>query len=138
MRRRSRRGITLIEMLAVLVIIALVAMVAVMNVSGSVSGSRVQAAKAVLVELGQSVDLFKLNHGKPPSALQDLVTAPGWVRSGYPVGGYLKSKAVPKDPWDHDYVYTVQADGQYRLLSLGLDGQAGGEGENRDLELGEP
>lgn len=138
MKRQPRRGITLIEMLAVLVIIALVATVALMNVSGSVVKARRDTARAVLVELGQAVDTFKLSHGKLPASLQDLVTAPGWVRSGYPVGGYLKTKIVPNDPWGNPYLYSVESNGEYRLLSDGQDGQAGGTGDDADLVLGEP
>lgn len=138
MRRHPRRGITLIEMLAVLVIIGLVATIVVMNVAGSVSTGRKTTAKAMLVELGQAVDTFKLNHGKLPSSLQDLVTAPGWVRSGYPTGGYLKTKTVPPDPWGGAYAYSVESNGEYRLLSFGQDGQPGGEGDNADIVLGEP
>ena len=46
---------------------------------------------------------------------------------------YLR-KDVPLDPWGHPYVYRIPGQhGDYDLLSLGIDGQEGGDGEGTDI-----
>ena len=48
-------------------------------------------------------------------------------------GPYLK-KAIPLDPWGNAYVFKLPGEhGDYDLLSLGKDGQPGGEGEAADI-----
>ena len=50
-------------------------------------------------------------------------------------GGYLS--AMPKDPWGSDYIYRSPGqDGRFDLISLGADGQPGGDGVNADIEFG--
>ena len=39
---------------------------------------------------------------------------------------------MPKDPWNHDYVYMLEG-GKPTLKSLGRDGQEGGEGPDADV-----
>jgi len=41
-----------------------------------------------------------------------------------------------KDPWNHAYVYRVPGDGRaFDLLSLGKDGQPGGESVDADIKF---
>jgi general secretion pathway protein G len=41
---------------------------------------------------------------------------------------------VPADPWGHDYQYRAPGQhGDFDLLSLGKDGQPGGDGESADI-----
>jgi general secretion pathway protein G len=48
-------------------------------------------------------------------------------------GPYLR-KEVPMDPWGRAYIYACPGEhGDYDLVSLGADGQEGGEGENADV-----
>ena len=48
-------------------------------------------------------------------------------------GPYL-AKAVPPDPWGKPYNYRQPGEhGEFDLVSLGKDGQPGGEGENADV-----
>ena len=38
------------------------------------------------------------------------------------------------DPWGNAYVYIYPGqNGEYDIVSLGADGQSGGEGENADI-----
>ena len=49
-------------------------------------------------------------------------------------GPYIE-KEIPKDPWGHDYVYRFpgeHGDGP-DIVSLGRDGQPGGEGFDADI-----
>ena len=48
-------------------------------------------------------------------------------------GPYLQ-KAVPMDPWGRAYIYRAPGQGgEFDLLSVGKDGQLGGEAENADI-----
>jgi general secretion pathway protein G len=43
---------------------------------------------------------------------------------------------MPQDPWGGDYVYRSPGqNGNFDLISLGADGQPGGEGVNADIAL---
>jgi general secretion pathway protein G len=49
-------------------------------------------------------------------------------------GPYL-AKAIPKDPWGHDYVLKIPGPNglPFEILSLGADGAEGGTGPNADI-----
>ena len=73
-----------------------------------------------------------MDTGRLPGSMQDLVKAPGDA-SGW-LGPYAK-EAELKDPWNHAYVYTMPGEsGPFDLISLGKDGQAGGDSVNADIK----
>jgi general secretion pathway protein G len=45
---------------------------------------------------------------------------------------YLPDGALPKDSWGNDFIYRSNG-ARYELISLGADGEAGGEGADADL-----
>ena len=47
-------------------------------------------------------------------------------------GPYIEVEEIPKDPWDNDYIYTVE-NGRFQVISYGADGQPGGDGDNADI-----
>ncbi len=128
------RGFTLLELLVVMVIIGLLAGYVGPKFFGQIGKSEVKAAKAQIDALQKSLDQYRLDVGHYPSTEQGLavlvakpVDEPKWA------GPYL-SKAIPKDPWGHDYQYRSPGEhGEYDLLSFGRDGRPGGEGEDADL-----
>jgi general secretion pathway protein G len=128
------RGFTLLELLVVMVIIGLLAGYVGPKFFGQIGKSEVKAARAQIDALQKSLDQYRLDVGRYPSTEQGLAVLvakpadePKWA------GPYL-AKAVPKDPWGHDYQYRAPGEhGEYDLLSLGKDGRPGGEGEDADL-----
>jgi general secretion pathway protein G len=128
------RGFTLLELLVVMVIIGLLAGYVGPKFFGQIGKSEVKAARAQIDALQKSLDQYRLDVGRYPSTEQGLAVLvskpadePKWV------GPYL-SKALPKDPWGHDYQYRSPGEhGEYDLLSFGKDGRPGGEGEDADL-----
>ena len=129
-----RRGFTLLELLVVMVIIGLLAGYVGPKFFGQIGKSEVKAARAQIDALQKSLDQYRLDVGRYPSTEQGLAVLvskpadePKWA------GPYL-AKALPKDPWGHDYQYRAPGEhGEYDLLSFGKDGRAGGEGEDADL-----
>jgi general secretion pathway protein G len=139
-RRDGQSGVTLIEMMIVLVIIGIVAALVVPNVIGRPDEARVAVANADLRTISASLEMYRLDNRSYPTETQGLTALsqmpsepplpPNWV-----AGGYLPQ--VPTDPWGTPYVYTLAGNGGgYELLSLGADGQPGGDGVNSDLRHG--
>src|SRR5438132_6929546 len=120
-RYSSTRGMTLIEILVVLVLIGIV--------MGIVGGNFIQrgekakrdAAKIEIGQIGQTLDLFKLEVGRYPTSqegLQALISAPPGVTNWN--GPYWKKTEVPTDPWGNEYKYAAPGQhGSYDLISYG-------------------
>lgn len=132
--RRPQSGFTLLELLVVLVVLGLLAGIVAPKYFAQLGRSEVKVAKAQIEGLSKALDLYRLEVGHYPSTeqgLQALVTAPAdeprWT------GPYLQKK-LPQDPWGHNYNYRYPGENsEYDLLSLGKDGQPGGEGENAEV-----
>ena len=133
--RMPQRGMTLIEILVVLVLIGIVLGIVGGNFIGRGEKAKADAAKIEIGQIGQALDLYKLEIGRYPSSsegLQALVTAPAGVANWN--GPYWKKAQIPKDPWGNEYRYTSPGQkGDYDIVSLGADGKEGGEGTNKDI-----
>jgi general secretion pathway protein G len=133
-RIQFERGITLIELLVVMVIISLFATIVGARLFSNVDRARQTTAKVQISEFETVLDLFRLDVGRYPSAsegLQAVRANPGGLSNWD--GPYL-AKELPLDPWDRPYVYRFPGEfGDVDILSLGADGEAGGENENTDI-----
>ena len=134
--QRSRvSGMTLIEILVVLVLIGIVLGVVGGNFIGRGEKAKADAAKIEIGQIGQALDLYKLEIGRYPSSqegLQALVSAPPGVNNWN--GPYWKKSQIPKDPWGNEYKYVQPGQhGAYDIISLGADGKEGGEGPDKDV-----
>lgn len=127
-------GFTLLELLVVMVIIGLLAGYVGPKFFSQIGKSEVSAAKSQIDALGKALDQYRIDVGHYPTTeqgLHALDAAPAGESRWR--GPYLK-KAVPPDPWGQPYIYRRPGEhGEYDLLSLGADRQAGGEGENADI-----
>ena len=138
MRRRQWRGqagITLIEMLVVVTIIALFAALVAPSMLNKTDAARVVAAHAQINSFMTALGAYKLDTGVYPSTemgLHVLRTRPQNVNNWQ--GPYLP-KEIPLDPWGHPYLYKYPSEkgDEPEIISLGADGQTGGEGTNADV-----
>ncbi len=129
------RGMTLIEILVVLTLIGIVMGIVGGNYLGQGEKAKARAAKIEIEQIGQTLDLFKLEIGRYPTTqegLQALITAPSGVTNWN--GPYWKKTTLPKDPWTNEYHYASPGQhGAYDLWSYGADGKEGGEAADKDI-----
>jgi general secretion pathway protein G len=108
-----------------------------LKLSSTLSNAYVEVAKQDIARLQQALVMFKISEGSYPTqeqGLSSLKENPGNLKrpGKYPSGGYINK--LPKDPWGNDYVYIYPGQyGEFDIISLGADGQPGGEGENADI-----
>jgi general secretion pathway protein G len=138
-RRRARggeAGFTLVEILVVITIIGLIMALVGPRVLNYLAESKVKAARIQVESFASSLDLFYLDAGRYPTTsegLAALAARPGAVEAWN--GPYLRTGAVPNDPWGHPYVYRSPGEhGPYDIVSYGADGQQGGTGTAADIE----
>ena len=135
-RRKSERGVTLIEMLVVITIIGLIAGLVSVNVIRQGESAKRTAAKAQISTFMNALGIYKLDTGLYPATaqgLQALRVNPGDLSNW--AGPYMP-KDVPMDPWGRPYVYVspgVANPASYDLYTLGKDGRVGGSGEDADV-----
>jgi len=132
--RRKKQGFTLIELLIVIIIIGLLAALVGPKLFGKVSVAKLKATKAQIELFGTALDALRLDVGRYPTTeegLKALREKPTDMNAWK--GPYLP-KEIPVDPWGRPYIYKAPGEhGEYDLISLGLNGAEGGEGENQDI-----
>ena len=137
--RRNERGFTLIELMVVIVILGILAGLIVPRIMGRPDEARRAKAQIQIESLETALKLYKLDNGNYPTTeqgLQALVEPPaaGAPLKNWRQDGYLEKGKVPKDPWDNEFVYiSPGVHGDYDLSSRGADGEAEGEGKNKDI-----
>ena len=133
--RATVHGFTLIELMVVLVIIGVLAALIVPNVLDRADDARVMAARTDVNNLSQALKLYKLDNQRLPSTeqgLQALIVRP--TAAPVPANWKAYLDKLPNDPWGRPYQYlNPGVKGEVDVMSLGADGQPGGEGRNADV-----
>jgi general secretion pathway protein G len=138
MRNRKRRtGFTIIEIMVVAVILAMLATFIIPNIGKKFGKAKANIARAKMARVESALEEFRMDCGRYPTdseGLDALLTAPADLEGKWQ-GTYAKESEL-LDPWNNRYVYIAEGTvnvGSYDLVSLGADGQEGGEGENADI-----
>jgi general secretion pathway protein G len=133
--RRSQAGVTLIEMMVVVTIIALFVALVAPKLFRQADKAKVTAARAQMNNFMTALGAYKLDTSTFPTTEQGLAALrvkpenmPLWN------GPYLPQD-VPTDPWGRAYVYKYPGDNgdEPEIISLGADGQPGGENIDADI-----
>lgn len=133
MKRKSQRGMTLIEILIVLAIIASLMAFLVPGVTRQLDKSKVQETKIMIGQVTNALNMYYTDCGKYPNSLQGLVQADPDCSNWGPEA-YLKK--APTDSWKRELQYSIDGN-EYTITSLGSDGKEGGEGYAKDISSDE-
>jgi general secretion pathway protein G len=133
--RHQQRGLTLFELLVVLAILAFLATLVAPRVVGYLGRAKGDIARAQAANIASSLELFFLDHGRYPNETEGLVAlieAPEGAAEWQ--GPYLKEETALTDPWGRGFLYDPDEglDG-FEVISLGRDGEEGGDGEDADI-----
>lgn len=128
-------GFTLLELLVVLSIMGLLAAIVGPQVIKYLGSSRSETARVQGKNIAASLQLFRLDAGRYPSAeegLSALVKQPQSVPNWN--GPYLPDASAIVDPWGKPYRFLAPGKhGEVDVYSLGSDGVEGGSGEAKDV-----
>ncbi len=130
-RARSPRSRRQLRFLLPLVVVGACALVTLTQVLPPSRHQDTQQVWSDLLSLESAVHLYRLNTGRHPSHVADLLAKPSNV-TGWR-GPYLADD--PVDPWGNPYVFRHHAGRVYELLSYGPDGLPGGTGADTDVVL---
>lgn len=125
--RAREAGFTLLELLVVIAILGLLAALVGPRLFNILGSTKAKLASQQIENIGGSLDLYKLDVGSYPTGeqgLQALLEKPADVQTWN--GPYTKTGGVPKDPWDHPWIYhnpSSRSGHDYDLCSPGASGQ---------------
>ncbi len=127
----AEKGFTLIELLVIVGILALLVSLVAPRFVNRMGSAKTKTAKAQIELFSTAIDTFRLDMGRYPTSLDELVEQLDDKRWE---GPYLPKK-IPRDPWGNDYEYKSPGDGgrDYDIISYGRDGTSGGSDEDADV-----
>ncbi len=125
-------GFTLIELIVVIALVAVLAAVVAPNLLGKASDANRKSAAVQLEKVANAVELYRLETGRYPEKLTDLVQKPNGVERWN--GPYVRKLSRLKDPWGNDLVLKLPGQhGPFDVISYGGDGRPGGDGDAADV-----
>ena len=131
------KGFTLVELLIVIMVISLIATVIAPRIFKGLSEAQSGIAKSKMAIIEAALVRFYKDCGRYPDdseGLDALIVPPSDLEDKWN-GRYLKPSDI-LDPWGNPYIYVAEGQinpGSFDLISLGADGQDGGEGDNADI-----
>ncbi|MCK4291613.1 MAG: type II secretion system major pseudopilin GspG [Planctomycetes bacterium] len=136
-KKHRRKAFTLVELLVVIVILSMLAAFAAPKFFQYIGKSRMDLARPRLALVEDALERFAIDCGRYPDdseGLEVLLVMPDDLEGKWN-GPYLK-RSLLLDPWENPIVYIAEGEinpGSYDLVSLGADGEDGGEGPNEDV-----
>lgn len=118
--RAATAGFSLVELMVVILILGILGSFAALKLMDK--GDEAKVAKA-LHDIGQienAIKLFRLKNNRLPESLEEIASA-------------FEDEEVPVDPWENEYIYRQLNKRDFDIISLGADGEDGGEEFDADL-----
>ncbi len=136
---RASRGFTIIEVIVIVVILGILAAVIGGRLLGRIGESKSAVAQANASTLATQMNLFLADHGSDVRmsdlTIEALFEAPDGIDQDVYNGPYVQNMDELNDPWGRRYI--LRAPGEknvdFDIVSLGRDGEPGGEGEDADI-----
>jgi general secretion pathway protein G len=134
-RFRTQSGVTLIEMLVVVTIIALFAALVGPRMLGRTDAARRTAARAQINSFMTALGAYKLDTGTFPNTEMGLAALRVRPENTNQWTGPYLPQDIPLDPWGRPYLYRYPGEhgDEPDIVSLGADGQPGGDGNDADI-----
>lgn len=125
--RRSRQGMSLVEIMVVIAIIGILTTVIAVNVNQYFQEANADTTRLAMRNMGQALQTYSLKHNsKYPGTADGLAAAKR----------YFENEEVPKDAWGNEFRYFspgTHGEHPYEIVSLGSDGAEGGTGCAADI-----
>ena len=120
---RSRRAMSLVEVMVVIAIILTLMSVLAFGVFQVFGDAQVDTTVLTMGKVNQRVEIFMLRKKKVPGDLSEV----------------FSSEDMPVDSWGNEFRLVSPGPGnmKYDLISLGADGAEGGTGNNADIKWSE-
>jgi general secretion pathway protein G len=134
MKKQTRSGFTLIEVMVVVVILGIMAAIIVPNIIGRTEDAKIVKVKQDIVALENALEMYRLDNGFYPSTdqgLEALVRKPESdpIPKNWRDGGYIKQ--LQDDPWAQPYQYLNP--GEHKEIDIFSKGKPGKQGEDNEI-----
>ena len=126
---RARAGFTLIEIMVVVAIIGLLLTFVAPSVWNKMRQANVVGTQAKMTQLKQYLADYRNHHNKLPSTLEELLQNDD-MNLGEP---WVENDEALKDAWHNEFQYVRIDNNHFDLISLGADGQEGGDTDDADI-----
>lgn len=127
---KQQKYFSLVELMVVVVILGLLAGLAGVAVIHKVDDAKVEKTRSDIITIEKAAKLFRLDTGKYPAALEELVQKPsagkGWK------GPYL-DKGLSPDSWSNAYIYVVNQGDRAKPIVIHSMGPDGIDGNSDDI-----
>lgn len=133
-RERKCKGFTFVEIMVVIILLSMIAVFVVPRTFKGLGQAKAKVARTKMGIIESAIQQFYVDCERYPTELGELLEMPPDVEEKWN-GRYCKPSDLI-DPWENAYLYEPEGVvnvGSYDLISLGADGQEGGEGDNADI-----
>lgn len=114
------------------VVVGVAAITVRQGIEERVTVARVTTTRALMSLMKGRLDTYRLLHSHYPEHLADLLE-PDEKNLGDP---HAENEEDLLDSWGQPFLYERKSSRSYKLVSLGADGEPGGEGEDADIDGG--
>ena len=118
-KRRWNAGFSLVELMVVIVIIGILGSFVALKLLPKAEEAKQVRAVHDIGKISDAIKMFYLKKNRLPESLEEIADD--------------FEDGVPKDPWDNDYLYEIKSRSQFDIISLGRDGEEGGEDPDQDI-----